>query len=275
MDPAQLDAKMGDKAKKTFDFRMSKKVAELTQVVHMLFTRNHEKEVEIELLKEAYEYEIQVVQEDAYAKITRLEDRNADLQKQLEMEKRASKERVKSAVQQETEGKDSEWRKRLEIAEKLLEEEKAETQNLRDLLINAQQDLEKLRQGVAEQLRLKNEEIQQRDKELDRLRKMVQELETTNQESEKHYKELLKDLEKSNQKLEKEIKQLQEMLEATHRMKVQLESKTQKLEIDLKNLRRDFNRKVSEVVASQKNIQDRLPRSAGTHYTVCILNISG
>lgn len=28
-----------------FDFRMSKKVAELTQVVHMLFTRNHEKEV--------------------------------------------------------------------------------------------------------------------------------------------------------------------------------------------------------------------------------------
>ena len=51
-----------DKAKKTFDFRMSKKVAELTQVVHMLFTRNHEKEVEIEAMKDAYEYEIQLVQ---------------------------------------------------------------------------------------------------------------------------------------------------------------------------------------------------------------------
>ena len=30
---------------KSLEFRMAKKVAELTQVVHMLFTRNHEKEV--------------------------------------------------------------------------------------------------------------------------------------------------------------------------------------------------------------------------------------
>lgn len=33
------------KARKGFEFKMSKKVAELTQVVHMLFTRNHEREV--------------------------------------------------------------------------------------------------------------------------------------------------------------------------------------------------------------------------------------
>jgi hypothetical protein len=44
----QFKIDTGDSAKKTFEFRMSKKVAELTQVVHMLFTRNHEKEVEIE-----------------------------------------------------------------------------------------------------------------------------------------------------------------------------------------------------------------------------------
>ena len=36
---------MATSGKNGFDFRMSKKVAELTQVVHMLFTRNHEKEV--------------------------------------------------------------------------------------------------------------------------------------------------------------------------------------------------------------------------------------
>ena len=35
-----------ERPKKSFEFRMCKKVAELTQVVHMLFTRNHEKEVE-------------------------------------------------------------------------------------------------------------------------------------------------------------------------------------------------------------------------------------
>ena len=33
------------RARKGFEYKMSKKVAELTQVVHMLFMRNHEREV--------------------------------------------------------------------------------------------------------------------------------------------------------------------------------------------------------------------------------------
>ena len=33
------------RTRKGFEYKMSKKVAELTQVVHMLFTRNHEREV--------------------------------------------------------------------------------------------------------------------------------------------------------------------------------------------------------------------------------------
>mgnify|MGYP001794144223 CR=1 FL=1 len=37
------------KAKKNFEYRMSKKVAELTQVVHLLFTKNHEREVSIRI----------------------------------------------------------------------------------------------------------------------------------------------------------------------------------------------------------------------------------
>ena len=68
--------------KRSFEFRMSKKVAELTQVVHMLFTRNHEKEVEIEAIKDSYEHEIELVIDDAKNKIRHLEVKVQELQQQ-------------------------------------------------------------------------------------------------------------------------------------------------------------------------------------------------
>ncbi|CAG2256606.1 unnamed protein product [Mytilus edulis] len=203
----------GDSAKKTFEFRMSKKVSELTQVVHMLFTRNHEKEVEIEAMKEAFEYEILLVQEDA-------------------QRTKSWKNRLKSALKNESDSREEEWKAKLIASEKNLLEEKAECQNLRDLLINAQRDIEKLRQGVADQLASKNEEILRKNQELDKLRKLVANLEKT--------------------QLEKELQQLQALLEETHRNKMKLEEKNAKLETDLKNLGKTFSRKVAEVVASQK-----------------------
>ncbi|CAG2248532.1 unnamed protein product [Mytilus edulis] len=196
----------GDSAKKTFEFRMSKKVSELTQVVHMLFTRNHEKEVEIEAMKEAFEYEILLVQEDAQGRIDNLETKRLELELELDRERKAEKIR----------------------------------------------DIEKLRQGVADQLASKNEEILRKNQELDKLRKLVANLEKTQVETEIHYKEIIRDIEKTNEKLEKELQQLQALLEETHRNKMKLEEKNAKLETDLKNLRKDFSRKVAEVVASQK-----------------------
>ncbi|XP_011425423.1 centrosomal protein of 83 kDa isoform X4 [Magallana gigas] len=242
-----------EKAKKTFDFRMSKKVAELTQVVHMLFTRNHEKEVEIEALKDAYEYEISLVQEDAIEQLKKSEEKRKELEKLLENERKVSRERVKSAIQQEASTKEEQWKEKVKLLEQQLTDEKNESQNLRDLLINAQKDIEKLRQGVAEQLQSKNEEIHRKNQELERLRQKVANLEHTQSESEKHYKEIIRDLEKSNEKLERELAQLQALLEETHRSKMHFESKSQKLETDLKNLRKDFSKKVSEVVASQRS----------------------
>ena len=155
-----------ERAKKTFDFRMSKKVAELTQVVHMLFTRNHEKEVEIEALKEAYEYEISLVQEDAIEQLKKSENKRKELEKLLEIERKAGRERVKSAIQQEASTKEEQWKEKVKALEQQLADEKNESQNLRDLLINAQKDIEKLRQGVAEQLQSKNEEINRKNQEL-------------------------------------------------------------------------------------------------------------
>ncbi|XP_071965149.1 uncharacterized protein [Antedon mediterranea] len=45
-------------SKRSFQLKMCKKVAELTQVVHMLFTKNHEREIEIATMAEEYECEI-------------------------------------------------------------------------------------------------------------------------------------------------------------------------------------------------------------------------
>ncbi|XP_071171595.1 uncharacterized protein LOC143072121 isoform X2 [Mytilus galloprovincialis] len=242
----------GDSAKKTFEFRMSKKVSELTQVVHMLFTRNHEKEVEIEAMKEAFEYEILLVQEDAQGRIDNLETKRLELELELDRERKAGENRLKSALKNESDSREEEWKAKLIASEKNLLEEKAECQNLRDLLINAQRDIEKLRQGVADQLASKNEEILRKNQELDKLRKLVANLEKTQVETEIHYKEIIRDIEKTNEKLEKELQQLQALLEETHRNKMKLEEKNAKLETDLKNLRKDFSRKVAEVVASQK-----------------------
>lgn len=260
--------------RKNYDFRMSKKVAELTQVVHMLFTRNHEKEVEIEAIKDAYEFEISLVMEDAEGRIASLDQKRLDLEALLDKERLAGKERVKLAILEQANEKEEAWRQMIEVLEKQLSEEKSDSQNLRDLLINAQKDIEKLREGVAEQLKIKNEEIQSKNRELERLRKLLADLEKTSSDKEVQYQEAIRELERTNEKLERELAQLQALLEETHRNKVQLEAKNVKLETDLKNLKKDFGRKVAEVVAIQQRQQNQqqnmIPPRSATNFTVSI-----
>lgn len=257
--------------RKNYDFRMSKKVAELTQVVHMLFTRNHEKEVEIEAIKDAYEFEISLVMEDAEGRIASLDQKRLDLEALLDKERLAGKERVKLAILEQANEKEEAWRQMIEVLEKQLSEEKSDSQNLRDLLINAQKDIEKLREGVAEQLKIKNEEIQSKNRELERLRKLLADLEKTSSDKEVQYQEAIRELERTNEKLERELAQLQALLEETHRNKVQLEAKNVKLETDLKNLKKDFGRKVAEVVAIQQRQQNQqqnmIPPRSATNFT--------
>ena len=47
----------------------------------------------------------------------------------------------------------------------LLQEERGECQNLRDMLIRAQRDIENLRQGVSEQMTSQAGEVSKRDKD--------------------------------------------------------------------------------------------------------------
>ncbi|XP_063673866.1 protein FAM184A-like isoform X3 [Bolinopsis microptera] len=73
-------------------FKLSKKVAELTLVVHMLFTRNHEREVELEATKEAYEQEINSITSFFEKEIMRLKsDLDKEKWKRLEEMERLTK----------------------------------------------------------------------------------------------------------------------------------------------------------------------------------------
>ena len=232
---------------------MSKKVAELTQVVHMLFTRNHEKEVEIEALKDAYEFEIQLVIDDAKQKINTLEERLEE----AELRKDADESKWRTLLDEKMKIKEEEWNKKISDSEMLLQDEKNECQNLRDLLINAQKDIEKLRQGVSDHLIHRSDEISKRDAELDRLKKYVIRLEKSVRESERDNAETLREFEKSNAKLEQELTHMHELLEDGHQAREQLMAKNRQLENELKNLKKEFNRKISEIVSNQNG---RAPR---------------
>ncbi|XP_041362478.1 protein FAM184A-like [Gigantopelta aegis] len=244
-----------DKTGRSFEFRMSKKVAELTQVVHMLFTRNHEKEVEIEALKDAYEYEIQLVIADAKQKISALEVELEDAQTQ----KGVDESKWRSLLNEEMKTREEEWRKKVSDGEMLLQDERNECQNLRDLLINAQKDIEKLRQGVTNQLTYKSEELLKRDTDLEKLKKYVAGLERTVRDSEKENADTVREFERSNTRLEQELTHMHELLEEGHQAREQLMAKNRQLEHELKTLKKEFNRKISEIVSNQNG---RAPRIA-------------
>lgn len=259
---------MADKGKRTLEFRMSKKVAELTQVVHMLFTRNHEKEVEIDAIKDAYEHEITKVTEDAKNRIGKLENKVLELERKLEREKNKQTEIIKEVVAQESSSKEDEWKRKLVSAEKALNDEKLETQNLRDLLINAQKDIEQLRQKVEDQLNSKTDEIQRREVEIANLRRQVADLERTLKSKQLSENETIKKLEKQNEKLEKECLDLQELLDETYKEKETLIARVKQLDNELRALKRDFQKKVSDVV--QQNHIVKVPKSAPVAQTFTV-----
>lgn len=217
-------------------------------------------QVEIDAVKEVYELEIQNILEDAGKRLSTLQ---SDLE---DMRSRAGDEgeKMREMMKQEYMLREAELARRLADSEQLLVDERKECQNIRDLLINAQKDIEQLRHGVAEQLNLKSDEIAKRDREIERLRKQVALLEKGMKDSEKETNSAVRDFEKSNEKLETELTHMHELLEESHRVKDQLLAKVKVLETELKNLKRDFNRRVTETVASQVN---KMPRSAPS-YTV-------
>ncbi|XP_076465692.1 uncharacterized protein LOC143297303 [Babylonia areolata] len=237
-----------DKPKRSFEFRMCKKVAELTQVVHMLFTRNHEREIEMQALKDAYELEISEVISDAESRISRLRQEQENMLKQ----QTGDTDRIRKLLAGEFESKEQDWRKRVEDSERHLREERTECQNLRDMLIRAQQDIENLRRGVTDQMSSQSEEVARRDRDMDRLKKQIQYLEHRLRSRDQESGDAIRDLEQSRDSLERELRQVQGSLEESSKAREQLMARNRQLEADLKALKRELNRKMADMVNGQK-----------------------
>ena len=232
-------AKMSNK--KSFEFRMSKKVAELTQVVHMLFTRNHEKEVEIEALKDAYEHEIELVLNDAKGRIATLDAKIHDLEaKQKGSDDDKILERAK--MEEERKKKEDELQQNIAKLEKQLKYEKLECQNARDLLIQAQQDIERLREGQGDMLR-KGKEVDTKNKEIEKLKGQVQDLEKKVKDSSTQNSDTISKLQKSLDLQHKELTKLQQNVIESENIKEELTLKNKNLESEIRSLKKELNKK--------------------------------
>ena len=91
-----------------------------------------------------------------------------------------------------------------------------------------------------------------KEREVERLKKQVASLEQSLKDCGKESGDLIKELEKGHENLERDLRHVHTALEESHRTRDQLLVRNKQLEGDMKTLRRDFNRKVAEVVNGQK-----------------------
>ncbi|CAK8696833.1 uncharacterized protein LOC143462885 [Clavelina lepadiformis] len=211
--------------KDSFGYKMSKKVAELTQVVHMLFSRNHEREVELDALRAAYEEEVLRITKEAKNNFERLEYLLRDATRQRHKEVVQAADNTTQLLKQTQE--------KMELLKQDLSDERAQSTHFRELLSKAQEDLERSKQGtdgVSETLQQTNARLKEREAEVATLKKMhkfteekflvtAKDLEDLKQrfgetegklaQSKYNFSKIGKALEESNQRAEELSKKLQ------------------------------------------------------------------
>ncbi|XP_071488738.1 uncharacterized protein [Diadema antillarum] len=269
--------------KKSFEYKMSKKVAELTQVVHMLFSRNHEREVELEATKEAYEQEVSNVVADAQKRIEGLEQCLATAKKQAEAEHaRAMSDYDKKLQEQKKESeklllevRDKNGKLVSEIGELKgaivkLEEEVKRTkeqalkthfsskrqnadhtsyednkQDSRSQLLANKGSVSPRLDGTADIAHINQlkEDLKVKEIEAENLKHMVAMHVQTQRDNDAALAQLKKDLEKSDSELKVQISQLIEDVALANKAKEKAQQKNKTLETDLKSLKKSLERK--------------------------------
>lgn len=221
---------------KSFEYRVSKKIAELTQVVHMLFTRNQEKEVEIEALTDAYEYEIELVQQDARGIIGRLEEKVKAIEHQLE------------TVTQQSSSSDIELKAKLFDTEQQLQQEKYKNHKLSELLSGAEKNLETIRGGNDHELAKVKQELANARREIAEqqvmLARLVDEKQTAIRTSVEQ--------QQKHERAEMELENVKQSLDLVTKTNEELTSRNKKLDSDLRSLRAT-KMQAAEVTAKPKD----------------------
>ncbi|CAH1797664.1 unnamed protein product [Owenia fusiformis] len=218
----------------SFDFRMSKKVAELTQVVHMLFTRNHEREVELEAYKDAYEYEIEVILKDARSKIKQLEEELA----KATVTFGTNSSQVADKYEAKLKKKEQEWQIKLQTSEAALKEEQNECQKVRDMLIMAQNDIEQLKGNQSQQNKDLAEELERKTKYIYEQKHIIHQLEQQVKYKEQHRNDVLAQLKQANAKLTSELDDTKKAIDESQRTKEDLIGKNKQQELEIKTLKK-------------------------------------
>lgn len=240
----------GGGGKRALDFRMSKKVAELTQVVHMLFTRNHEKEVELEAIRDAYEDEIDAVLVDAKGRINELRTQAERLERQAKVDADLIASFQSINV--------DDLKKRLTSTEEQLAEEKKECQSARDLLILARNDIERLRDGQSEDSKRLRIELEAKSRDVLHFKQVIHDLEKALREKDSQIN-AWNDSRVIHEKLQQEISRLKDVVAATERQRDEAANKNKQMESDIKSLRKELAKRIT---MSAKSIPDNSPQPA-------------
>ena len=223
--------------------RLSRKIAELTMVVHLLFTRNHEREIEIDAIKAAYEHEIRVVQEEMKGKISWVEGQLDDLEKYrvlLDL-KATESEKDKQFIKQLQE-KETELKAAIEQKEHLLGLAEKEIINLKEQLVNklkTDDEQVSLLTGQLENLRKENSELQSKTKSRSQKLKKCQ--------------DHIEELKAKNAKLKTEF---EEVISENNKLKTQLDG----LEVDWQEEINQLKKTISELTKKGEEDKERVER---------------
>ena len=227
----------------------------MTQVVHMLFTRNHEKEVELEALKEAYEYEIELVLADAKKQL----NKSYSLLQDEKQERAVLGEKLQGEADARVASLEEDWSKKVKWLEQELSDEKTDSNNCREQLQKAKLEIEKLQSGQSRDFQQLSRELSDKTKEVERLR-------NANRSFEKNLVDLQQkmasfgSLERNNEQLRKEL----EALRGVERMREQLSAKNKSLEQEVKLLRRELHRKSIDRTPPTSQANPTVRRTAPT-----------
>ncbi|XP_077989378.1 uncharacterized protein LOC144443713 [Glandiceps talaboti] len=228
------------KSKRSFDFKMCKKVAELTQVVHMLFTRNHEKEVEMECLRDAYEQEIHLIISDAKGRIARL-DREL-----LETRKNSNKEasKLRDEMRENIKKLEMKYLDEVKIKDAKIIDLERENVDLKKQLSLANETVQKFEEGASNESQSLLKQLKERDAQLKKLEGIITIREELLHEKEQLLKKLSKQIEQTEVKLMTEVEELKKTLSEVNLMKENLSHRNRQLEDDLKMLKKELRKRL-------------------------------
>lgn len=238
--------------------KLSRKIAELTMVVHLLFTRNHEREVEIEALKSVYSKEIKKIEDDVKSKVSWLEGQLEELEKTRLM----------------LDVKNTEISKHKQQTQMLLDREMELKKELDDkihLLAMAQKDIIKLRDQLVSKANYNSEQsegLQQLKEEIVRLNKSNEDLNSKLSSKSKKHKDLLKQIDE----LQTNAKSLNMELKEALTRKDQLESLLGGKQTDWQNEVDKLQLEISELMDCQKGDQEKYTRLEMKNNQLQLLN---